>query len=435
MIDTAIYAVTALLVISLPAVYIYLNVRQSKQARQKLDRAVERGLTEPVSLHPVIDPTKCIGTGACVPNCPEGEILGVLDGRAQLVTPTRCIGHGVCEASCPVEAISLVFGTEKRGVELPFLKETFETNVEGIYIAGELGGMGLIRNAVTQGREAMESISRSIGNPGQSGVRDVAIVGAGPAGLAASLQARVEKLDTITLDQDDIGGTILSYPRQKLVMTRPMEIPLYGKVRSREIVKEELLGLWNEIIEKTGLEIRTREKVETVARTNGCFTITSTQGEYRARRVLLAIGRRGTPRKLGVPGEVSSKVSYRLLEPEQYEGKRVLVIGGGDSAVEAALALSAQTGCEVTLSYRKNAFSRIKEKNEQKIGTAIEAGRVNALYGSVVEQIHRESVEISVDDGRITVDNDFVFVFIGGLLPIPFLQRMGISIEKKFGTR
>jgi len=435
MLETSIYALTALLAVGIPAIYVYLNARRTKRARHRLRQAVERGMTEPISLHPVIDPTICIGTAACVPVCPEGEILGVLDGRAQLVSPTRCIGHGACEASCPVEAISLVFGTEKRGVELPFLKETFETNVEGIYIAGELGGMGLIRNAVTQGQEAMQYIKKSISCPGQPGVHDVAIVGAGPAGLAASLQAKLEKLDCITLDQDDIGGTILSYPRQKLVMTKPMVIPLYGKVKAREIIKEDLLALWNEIIEKTRLEIKTAEKVDTITRSNGHFNIRSTQREYQAQRVLLAIGRRGTPRKLGVPGEACSKVAYRLLEPEQYQKMNVLVIGGGDSAVEAALALSEQKGCNVTLSYRKNAFSRIKEKNEKRIEKAMEKSKVNVLFESSVLSVQRESVTMRVGSGEIDQPNDFVFVLIGGILPTKFLESMGISIEKKFGTR
>jgi thioredoxin reductase/NAD-dependent dihydropyrimidine dehydrogenase PreA subunit len=434
MLEEAIYTATAAAAIGIPVLYIYLERRKARRARERWRSAEERGLTEPVTLHPVIDPARCIGTSACVPACPEGEILGVIDGRAKLVSPSKCIGHGACEASCPVGAITLVFGTERRGVDIPFVKETFETNVEGIYIAGELGGMGLIRNAVTQGRQAMDYIGRSL-NGSQPGVHDVAIVGAGPAGLSASLQARSVGLDCVTLDQDDVGGTILSYPRQKLVMTQPMEVPLYGTVKAREIVKEDLLGLWKEIIEKTGLEVRTNERVETITRNNGYFRIGSVTGEHLAQRVLLAIGRRGTPRKLGVPGEMSSKVAYRLLEPEQYLGQDALVVGGGDSAVEAALALSAQPGCRVTLSYRKQAFGRIKEKNGELIDEAIKLGRVKMLFESAVTEIRPDEVLLEQDGKRFTVANDYVFIFIGGVLPTNFLQGMGISIEKKFGTR
>lgn len=435
MIEALTYAFTALLTLAIPGWYLARHLSHTRTAKGKLQRATERGMSEPVSLHPLIDPTRCIGTAACVSACPEGEILGLVDGKAALVSPSKCIGHGACEASCPVDAIKLVFGTESRGVDIPFVQETFETNVPGVYIAGELGGMGLIRNAVTQGREAAEYIRESLNGGRADGVFDLAVVGAGPAGLAASLQAQKDRLRFVTLDQEDIGGTILTFPRQKLVMTQPMEIPLYGQVKFREVLKEEILGLWQDIIQKTGLEVQTREKVESVEPGDDFFRVVSTKSEYRARRVLLTIGRRGTPRKLGVPGEKSSKVAYRLLEPEQYANQKALVVGGGDSAVEAALALSEQPGTEVHLSYRKNAFSRIKEKNEERIHQAISDGRVQALFESHVQEIRPNEVLLTQGEQSMTLANDQVFVFIGGILPTEFLKSIGISIEKKFGER
>ncbi|MFQ5709191.1 MAG: NAD(P)-binding domain-containing protein [bacterium] len=434
MLETIVYIATAVIAIGIPVWYICDCQKRTKKAKKKRQEAFARGLTEPVSLHPKIDPTLCIGTAACVPACPEGQILGVLDGAATLVSPTKCIGHGACEAACPVEAISLVFGTERRGIDLPHVKQNFETNVKGIYIAGELGGMGLIRNAVTQGRQTIEYLKETL-ESSYPDVFDVAVIGAGPAGLAASLQAQKEKLKFITLDQDDIGGTILTYPRQKLVMTQPMDIPLYGKVKFREIIKEDLLGLWQQIIQTTGLEVRTGEKVEAIEKQNGFFRILSSRGEYLAQRVVLSIGRRGTPRKLGVPGEKSSKVAYRLLEPEQYAKKKVLVVGGGDSAVEAALSLSEQKGTQVCVSYRKNVFSRIKEKNEQRINQAVKEGRVRVFYESNVKEIKREEVILSVKDKLGKLPNDYVFIFAGGVLPTEFLKKIGISIEKKFGEK
>lgn len=434
MLDVTVNFLTTLVAIGIPAWYILKHTKHTRRAKLKLAQATERGLTEPVSLHPRIDPTRCISTAACVPPCPEGEILGIIDGSATLVTPTKCIGHGACEAACPVEAISLVFGTERRGVELPHVNETFETNVTGVYIAGELGGMGLIRNAVTQGCEAMTNIHKSLTRRHPK-VYDVAIIGAGPAGLAASLEARKRRLNALTLEQDDIGGTILSYPRQKLVMTQPMEIPLYGKVKFREIIKEDLLDLWQEIIQRTGLDVHTKQKVESIERRNGYFRIKSTGGEHLAQRVLLAIGRRGTPRKLGVRGEKSSKVAYRLLEPEQYARRHVLVVGGGDSAVEAALSLSEQRGTKVTISYRKSVFSRIKEKNDHRIEQAIRRGRVNVEFESSVLEIKRDKVILSKHDRPFTIDNHYVFILIGGVLPTEFLKKIGISIKKKFGER
>ncbi|MFQ5750971.1 MAG: NAD(P)-binding domain-containing protein [bacterium] len=434
MLETLSYIFTTLVVIVIPTLYIFTTYKKTQRAKTKLKDSIDRGLTEPVSLHPVIDPTLCIGTAACVPACPEGEILGVLEGRAALVSPTKCIGHGACEAACPVEAISLVFGTERRGVELPYVNENFETNVRGVYIAGELGGMGLIRNAVTQGQQAVHYLSQNLTKRDPK-ILDLTIVGAGPAGLSASLQAMKNKLNFVTVDQDDIGGTILTYPRQKLVMTQPMEIPLYGKVKFREILKEELLDLWGDIIQRTGLEVRIREKVEAIDKPNGHFRVVTSRGEYLTRSVLLAIGRRGTPRKLGVPGEKSSKVAYRLLEPEQYRRKRVLVVGGGDSAIEAALSLSEQKGTRVTLSYRKNVFSRIKEKNEKRIQQAIEEKRVQVLFESNVKEIKREEVILNVKEQLGRLPNDYVFIFAGGVLPTQFLMNIGISIQKKFGER
>lgn len=434
MLENIIYGIATLITAGIPALYFIRTASREKAAREKLASAVAAGLTEPVSLHPKIDPNRCIETGACLSACPEGEILGIINGQAELISPTKCIGHGACQSACPVEAISLVFGTERRGVEIPHVTETFETNSPGIYIAGELGGMGLIRNAMTQGREAVEYIQRSLDSRDDS-IHDLLIVGAGPAGLAATLQAKKAGLRYVTLDQDDVGGTILTYPRQKLVMTQPMEIPLFGTFKKREIRKEELLALWQHIVREAQISINTFEKVEAIERVNGHFAVATSKQQYQAKRVLLAIGRRGTPRKLGVPGEQSSKVAYKLMEPEQYQHKKILVIGGGDSAVEAALALSEQPGNEVTLSYRKEVFSRIKEGNRSRIEQAITQGQVRALFSSTVHEIRQDSVILNYKNEHIRLANDFVFIFIGGELPTAFLKKLGIKIEKKFGER
>lgn len=428
----AVLAVTLLI----PVWYVRNNLRHGKAAKTKLDFAVKSGLIEPVSLHPKINIQRCIGTAACSAVCPEGDILGVIKGRAILVSPTKCIGHGACQLACPVDAISLVFGTERRGVELPHVKETFETNVDGIYIAGELGGMGLIRNAVTQGREAVEYIAKRPDQSEKSGEYDLIIVGGGPAGLSATLQAKKEGLNVLTLEQaEDFGGTVLTYPRRKLVMTQPMELPLYGKFNKREIQKEELIELWHTVVGSTGIQLTPREKVESIERTNGCFTVSSTGGSYTAGAVLLAIGRRGTPRKLGVPGEKSTKVAYKLLDPEQFRNMKILVVGGGDSAIEAALALSEEDGTEVSLSYRKPMFSRIKEKNQQRIDQAIEQGRVRTYFESQAKEITPTEVVLSHGDKELTLPNDFVFVLIGGEAPSRFLKSVGIEMVMKHGQR
>lgn len=431
--ETLIYLMAGLVALGIPVWYIVRERRKSARAEQTLAKAIERGLDEPVSLHPFIDPAICLGTAACVKACPELNVLGVIDNRGALINPSRCIGHGMCQAACPVDAITLVFGTEKRGVDIPHVKGTFETNVPGIYIAGELGGMGLIRNAVTQGRQAVQNIVRSLEGISRGGELDLVIVGAGPAGIAAALQAKMEGLSFSLLDQEDLGGTILSYPRRKLVMTQPMELPLYGKVKACEIEKEELLGIFQDVFGKTGLVAQAGEKVHEIVRDDAWYCVRSTNKEHAARRVLLTIGRRGSPRKLGVPGEKSGKVAYRLLDPEKFHDLRLLVVGGGDSAVEAAVALSEQPGASVHLSYRRESIFRIKEGNLTRLERAIANGRITTVFQSEVTRIETEAVYLAQNGKEIQLPNDYVFVFAGGELPTDFLKKVGIEFTRKFG--
>jgi thioredoxin reductase (NADPH) len=393
------------------------------------------GLTEPASLHPVIDPGKCMGCGSCVGACPEGKVLGLIDDRAQLVNPAHCIGHGACKAACPFDAITLVFGTEKRGMDIPHVGADFQTNVRGIFIAGELGGMGLIRNAIEQGRRAMESICRYPGvGSGDANLLDVLIVGAGPAGFAASLGARERGLRSVTIEQETLGGTVSHFPRGKLVMTSPARLPLVGKMKFTETSKETLLAFWESVAQKTGLRINFQERLEDVVARDGNYLVRTSRHVYRARTVLLAIGRRGTPRKLGVPGEGLPKVVYRLIDAQQYAGKRVLVVGGGDSALEAATSIAEQPGTEVTLSYRSSGFSRAKEANRCRVEAAEAAGRLAVVFNSNVTEISAQQVVLEQQGSRRTLDNDAVIISAGGVLPTPFLQKIGVEVETRYGT-
>jgi thioredoxin reductase (NADPH) len=406
--------------------------RKTRVTREKIDKAREYGFHEPVSIHPSVDPAICIGSGACIRACPEKDILGLVDSRATTVNASRCVGHGACAAACPVGAITLVFGTETRGVEIPYVTPKYETNIKGVYIVGELGGMGLIRNAVVQGRLAVETIA---GHPerGSGEVLDLIVIGCGPAGLSASLTALKHRLRFRAIDQSDIGGSVLHYPRHKIVMTAPVDLPLYGKVRLKETSKEALLDLWTNVINKTGLEVHTREKMADMAPENGHFKITTTRGEFRSRNVVLAIGRRGTPRKLGVPGEDLPKVAYRLLEPEQHRDQDLLVVGGGDSAVEAAVALADQPGNRVSLSYRGEAFSRIKPENHRRLAEKVDRQAVRLLLKSNVKEISASEAAMTEGDSLRRVANDYVYIFAGGEAPNAFLQKIGVRIEKKFG--
>jgi len=415
------------------AIYLRRHGKRQQAAIDIRDAARRDGLTEPASLHPVIDPLRCIGCGSCVSACPERTVLGLIDHKAELVNPTYCVGHGACKAACPEDAITLVFGTEKRGVDIPLVNTNFETNVPGMFIAGELGGMGLIRNSVEQGRQAMESVAKLKGI-GQGRDLDVVIVGAGPAGFAASLAAMERKLRFVTLEQDTLGGTVAHFPRGKVVMTAPMNLPLVGKVKINETRKEALLELWQEVQRKTGLKINEGERVEEIHKKDQGFLVKTGRGGYETRAVLLAIGRRGTPRKLGVPGEELPKVVYRLLDPEQYRGRYVLVVGGGDSALEAATSIADEAGSTVTLSYRAEAFSRCKEKNRRKAQEAEAAGRLQILLQSEVKEITSDGVRLDHKGQRVDLPNDAVIVCAGGILPTVFLKTIGIEVETKFGT-
>lgn len=423
------------ILLCLIVIYIYLRKQKldSKKVEAKIAIAKEEGLFEPVSLHPVIDPNSCIRTGACVMACPERDIIGIKDGKATTINASKCIGHGACFHSCPTQAISLCIGTEKRGVELPHVNQNFETNVNGIYIAGELGGMGLIKNAVEQGKQAVDNIARGFQKNHQASY-DLLIVGAGPAGISASLTAKKHQLNFITLEQDTLGGTVFTFPRQKIVMTSPMDLPLYGKVKLFETKKQALLEVWNAALYKNEISIKENTKVESITPENDHFRVETLGGEYfTAKNVLIATGRRGTPRKLGIPGEMQEKVAFRLLEPEDISGKEILVVGGGDSAIESALLLADLN--TVKLVYRGDVFNRLKPKNAAAIKEAVATGKVETILNTNPVEISADSVVLknSVTDETTTIKNDLVYIFAGGELPIQFLQKAGIHITKKFG--
>ncbi len=426
----------AVLIVSAGIIIYYLRMKKKHSAAvlAKVESAKAEGLFEPVSLHPYIDLNTCIGSGACITACPEKDILGVVDGKATVVNATNCIGHGACFHACPVEAISLRIGTETRGVDLPHVNQSFETNIKGIYIAGELGGMGLIKNSVEQGKQAVDNIAPSI-KKSDNGMYDLLIIGAGPAGISASLAAKKHGLKSMTFEQDTLGGTVYTFPRAKIVMTAPMDLPLYGKVKLFDTSKDELLSIWQEAISNNALDIKESTKVENIVPLeDGTFKLLTAEGEsFKTQTVLIAIGRRGTPRKLGVPGEGSPKVAYRLIESERIKDKKVIVVGGGDSAIESAMLLMEQN--DVILSYRKDKFSRIKPKNREKINEAIESGKIHAAFNSNLVEIKDDKVMLNYSDTGETIelDNDLVYIFAGGELPTEFLQNAGIEITKRFG--
>jgi putative YpdA family bacillithiol system oxidoreductase len=402
---------------------------------EKAREAAEKGklFSEgPKAQHPHIDTSNCIGCATCTTVCPEGDVLAMLAGKAVIVNGYKCIGHSLCADACPVGAITMVMASASMSADMPVLSPENETTVTNMFIVGELGGLALIKNAVNQGRDCIDVVLNRFTAHGtartQPDVLDVVIVGAGPAGIAASLRAIQHKLKYITLERDEIGGTVAKYPRQKLVMTSPVEFPMYGKFKKTELSKENLLAFWDKVLHRADFKVRTGQRVDDIKKgEDGIFTVITQDTQYRAYAVVLALGRTGTPRKLGVKGEDLPKVMYRLIEADHYINKRILVVGGGDSAVEAAMGLAHQIGNKVTLSYRQSQFSRIKERNSQRVSEAMKSGKIEVLFNSNPIEFKEEAVIIDVEGQQREIPNDFVWIFAGGTPPNDFLKKVGVG--------
>ncbi len=413
----------------------YLKNLRTRDARARA--AAEKGKTfseGPKSQHPHIDNAQCIGCATCTTVCPEGDVLAMLGGKAAIVNGYKCIGHGLCADACPVGAITMVMASPSMGADMPFMTPEHETSIPNLFIAGELGGLALIKNAVNHGRDCVDTIAARLGGgpPAPAHTFDVLVVGAGPAGISASLRAIEHKLKYMTLEQDEVGGTVAKYPKQKLVMTSPVQFPTYGKFKKTELSKENLLAFWDMVLNRADFNVRTGEKVDDIKKeADGIFTVVTANNRYRTRSVILALGRTGTPRKLGVKGEELPKVMYRLIEADHYVNKRILVVGGGDSAVEAAMGLANQIGNQVTMSYRKEQFSRIKERNSKRIDECMRSGKIKVLFNSAPVEIKPESVILEVNGAKEEIPNDFVWVFAGGTPPYDFLKKIGLQ----FGMR
>jgi len=405
--------------------FLRLKKKQKSDEERKIE-AQSLGVDKPLSQYPQIDYYSCIGCGACVSACPEGGVLGLVQGKATIINGLKCIGHGLCAEACPVNGIKVGLGDIKSRDDIPILSSTNETNLPGIFIAGELGGLALIKNAITQGNKVVKEMAKSPVMPSKQDGFDIVIVGAGPAGLSAALTAKQQNLKYLLIDQQGVGGTILQYPRKKVVMTRPVEIPLYGMLKKQEYTKEELLEIWEDIQKRYQINVKTDEKLVNIEKVNGQYKIETQKNSYQSTNVILALGRRGTPRKLNVPGEELPKVMYKLLDAETYQNENLLIVGGGDSAVEAAMGLARQTGNRVIISYRKSRFVRIKTRNEELVDKMIKEGQIQVLFDSEITEIGDTSVSILKDQKVLSLPNSYVFIFAGGEPPFPIMHKIGI---------
>ena len=394
-----------------------------KKAREAADEVSGR-------IVPIIDQDVCIGCSACVNACNEG-VLEIVAGKSAVVDVNACTSAGTCAEVCPTGACQLGGSGGGRRVEVPQIDDDFQTNQPGVYAVGELGGLGLIKNAISEGQLVVDRILER--HERREGILDLVIVGAGPAGLSAGLAAQGAGLEFVLLEQGNLANTIRRYPNRKIVMAEPIKIPLYGSLWISDAPKEALLSVWQTIIETSGLNVHEFEKVDRIDRQeDGTFITRTPQGAYPSQKVVLAIGKRGTPNHLAAPGHDLPHVLYTLSDAAQYRSCRVLVVGGGDSAAEAAVALGKEPTNQVTLSYRRTEFSRIREKNREALNSAVVAGRVQLMLGSNVREIREGEVLLDCVEGQVrTLGNDYVFAFLGGSSPREFLEKVGVSMVTK----
>lgn len=408
-------------------VYVRKFLIERKLAAERKAEARALGIDRPRSQFPFINSSLCIGCGTCTMVCPEGDVIGIVHGVATIINGERCVGHGACEKECPVGAIKVGLGDVRSRPDIPILSKTMETTVPGIFIAGELSGISLIRNAVSHGKLVIDTIADRVRTQGIRNEYAVVIVGAGPAGITAALRSQELGLRYLLIDQDDLGGAIRHYPRNKLVMTQPLELPMYGQLKKDEYSKEFLIELWDQLRYKIADSFHGSEKLLGVVSGPHGFAVSTNRSTYSCSNVLIAIGRRGTPRQLNVDGEELPKVMYQLVDAQSYNGRDLLVVGGGDSAIEAAVGLARQPNNRVTISYRRDAFYRIKKKNETAVTKLIHCGKIKAVFDSQVKRIGTDKVVLVTKSGDLTIVNDYVFVFAGGEPPYDFLKGIGIQ--------
>ncbi len=389
-----------------------------------------------ILIHDIND-DRCTGCDACVAVCPT-NVLDLVANKSRVLRFEDCIQCEACMFACPTEALVMFpEGGVPPPLKVPEIDENFQTIVPGQYLIGEVAGKPLVKSAANLGRAVVEHMMMTGLRPGAIGrsdtIADVVIIGSGPGGLSAALSCIQKGLSYVILEKEQmIASTIARYPKGKLVMAEPYDTANLSFLPVFDSAKEQLLPIWNELLERVGMRINKGESVETIARAaDGAFEIRSTVNVYRAQRVVLSIGTRGKPRTLQVQGENLPKIYNLLEDPDEWRGKSVLVVGGGDSAVEAAVAL-ADAGAKVMISYRGKGFNRAAPKNKQTVEQYASEGRLKAKLGSQILQFEQDSVTLALADGsQKRYPNDAAFVLIGADPPISWLEKMGIRFVER----
>lgn len=434
------FIIVAFLLLAIVLPFILKEIRKKREAKKLINRIIpvssltEKDIESIRSLHPegkkmypAVNRAVCVGCGSCAMNCQEKGVLYVINGKSTLVNPLACRCRGDCERNCLTGALKLVEYGKRLKVRVPKIDENFESNIKGIYIVGALMGAGLIKEAINQGRAAVNHIMRDVYPPD---LPMVAVIGAGPAGLSALLSCRKFGLPVICFEKDAAANTIRNFPKKKILMAEPVDMPIFGPLWVGDSTREELLEVWERLLKKTGAPITTEARLEMIEKDDRGFVVTVSGKRYHCDKVILAIGNRGTPRKLDVPGESGANVFYNLLEADEFTGSKVTIVGAGDSAIEAALSLH-RYGCRVIMVVRGDGFPRAKTKNIERILHAATAKEITVFYNSRLTEISESSVTLFDSTDTHHIANDYVFVMVGGELPFQLLEKIGIEIEDK----
>lgn len=391
---------------------------------------------------PIINATTCLGCDACVEACPY-DVLEVRRYVAVVARPDACCGLTLCAQVCPNQSLTM---QDVGPAEAPAIERVELEAVEhpGVFVVGDAGGGSLIRNAIDEGARAVAIIAERLARaprartprttvPADPDVLDVLVIGAGPAGLSAALEAQARGLRALTVEQHTVAGSIQSFPRGKLVLDAARAAATSSRLWLAEATKEELLARWMLAVRTERPPILEGQRVTALHReSDGTWTVDlAAAAPRRARTIILAVGRRGSPRRLAVDvaPAMLPHVHYALADAASFANRRVVIVGLGDVAIEAAIALSRQRGTTVTIAHRGDDFRRGRARNLDELRRRVAAGAVRIAWRAEVRAVAPGRVELATPAGRVDEPCDSLFVLIGAEPGSDLLSRLTRPVQ------